>query len=227
MTGSVNVDPNLVYQKLYESARHPAKRRNLELLQKICIDREKAGKLDFSLGAIGDEFESSGGPKAKVLWNESSADYRALIEAWQISAGAPKVREANKIRSDDGILKAIADPAVRIVVAQLIRSYKLAQVELNLLKQNSNIKIDLRQKKNSPVTGITADGTMTLEVSDGPKLNPAEREALEHAISQQLWDMEGWAEEKNGRVVKELASGRTRTIFKPGFATAIRRILDK
>jgi hypothetical protein len=41
----------------------------------------------------------------------------------------------------------------------------------------------------------------------------------------ELWSAEGWKEEKNGRVVKELGEGRTRTVLKPGFASAVRKVL--
>jgi len=66
---------------------------------------------------------------------------------------------------------------------------------------------------------------MTLEISNGPKLNLLEREAVEYTISPKFWRAEGWKEEANGRVVKDFGDGRTRTVFKPGFVSAIRTIL--
>jgi hypothetical protein len=96
---------------------------------------------------------------------------------------------------------------------------------VNLLKAQTQVVIDRRPTVSAKTAPRAADGTMSLEIQTGPTLNALEREAFEHAVSPELWRAEGWKEEKNGRVVKDLGEGRTRTIFKPGFVVAVRKVL--
>jgi len=221
---TTSVHPGVVYDGILANASHPAKRRNLTLIHTVCKEREKLGSKDFSLKAVGEAVEALGGPKVKVLWNLQSADYRKLIEAWHAYSGSPKLPESAKAGKEEVVTRNISDPATRIVVEQLIREKNSLRAEVNILKANAKVVIDKRP--NAGRVG-TADGAMTLEISAGPKFNALEQEALEHAISPEFWRTEGWKEEKNGRVVKELGEGRTRSIFKPGFVSAIRKCIDK
>jgi NAD-specific glutamate dehydrogenase len=226
MNHITNVHPDIVREAILSVASHPAKRRNLELIHEVCNEREKAGNKDFSLKAVGEAVEARGGIKVKALWNSQSSDYRKLIDAWQAYAGGPKLRELSKANPLDILTKNIADPATRIVVEKLISERNALRAEVNILKSQITLVIDRRPQRVESASAETADGSMTLEITKGPKLNVLEREAVEHAISLEFWRGEGWQEEKNGRVVKDLGEGRTRTIFKPGFVSAIRKILD-
>ena len=59
-------------------------------------------------------------------------------------------------------------------------------------------------------------------------LNEIEKEALEHAISSELFSQEGWREERLGRVDTISDSNKgSRTIYKAGYMIAIRRILKE
>lgn len=220
------IHPEAVRDALLAGASHPAKRRNLTLIYAVCEERANMGVKDFALKAIGEAVEARGGPKVKSLWNSQSVDYRKLIEAWQAYAGAPKFRELSKPGKPDSVTRHIADPATRIVVEKLISERKSLQSEVNILKAQTKFVIDRRPVIAPKPTAHTADGALTLEISEGIRLNPLERESLEHSISPEFWRAEGWKEEKNGRVVKDLGEGRVRTIFKPGFVTAVRKFLN-
>ncbi|NTZ10069.1 gamma-mobile-trio protein GmtX [Burkholderia metallica] len=53
-------------------------------------------------------------------------------------------------------------------------------------------------------------------------LTESEKEALSHAISDRLMEVEGWQQDENGRIL----NAKKRVIFKIGFVTAIRKILS-
>ena len=224
MNVTTSIHPDAVREAILATTSHPTKRRNLDLIHEVCKEWESLGHKDFSLKAVGEAVEARGGLKVKALWNPQSADYRKLIEAWQAFAGGPKLREIAKASTSDALLRTITDPATRIVVEKLVRERNSLRAERDILKSQSNLVIDRRPIANTTKTAI-AEGTVTLEVSKGPTFNEAEREALEHAVAPELWRAEGWREERNGRVVKDLGEGRTRTIFKPGFVSAIRKVL--
>ncbi len=226
MNSTTSVHPDEVRDAISATASHPTKRRNLDLIHEVCRERASLGSKDFSLKAVGEAVEARGGLKVKALWNTQSADYRKLIEAWQAYAGGPKLREIAKAGPVDALMRTISDPATRIIVEKLVRERNSLRAEVNLLKAQTKLIIDRRPPITTAKTvPLTSDGSMTLEISTGPTLNAIEQEALEHAISMELWRAEGWKEEKNGRVVKELGEGRTRTVFKPGFASAVRKVL--
>lgn len=225
MRNTTRIHPDTVLDVMLSTASHPTKLRNLNLIHEICRDREKLGSQDFTLKSVGEAVELRGGPKVKALWNSQSADYRKLIEAWQAYAGAPALREIAKSSTVDVLTQNIPDPATRIVVEKIVKERNNLRSELNILKAQTKFVIDKRPKIATPTTSV-ANGEMTLEIASGPKLNTLEREAVEHAISPNFWRTEGWVSEKNGRVVKDLGDGRTRTVFKPGFLSALRKILD-
>jgi hypothetical protein len=227
MNSTTDIHPDAVLEALLTAASHPTKRRNLDLIHQVCKERHGVATSDFSLKAIGEAVEARGGLKVKALWNPQSADYRKLIEAWHAySGGSPKLREVRKPAPEDVLTRTIADPATRIIVEKLIRERNSLRAEVNILKSQTTLTIDRRPLTATKSLQVDAEGGMTLEIQAGPSLNQLEREALEHAVSKQLWDDEGWVEERHGRVVRmPVANGPSRTIFKPGFVTAIRKIL--
>ncbi|MFM0496616.1 gamma-mobile-trio protein GmtX [Paraburkholderia caledonica] len=228
MSNTTEIHPDSVAEAILATSSHPTKRRNLDLIHQVCGERHGLGSKDFSLKSIGEAVEARGGIKVKALWNPQSADYRKLIEAWQAFAGgSPRLRELEKVNAADALTRTISDPATRIIVEKLIRERNALRAEVNILKSQTTLTIDRRPSvaTKSPLT--TTDSGTTVEIPPGPTLNKLEREALEHAVSKELWDDEGWKEEKHGRVVRAAGpNGLSRTIFKPGFLTAIRRILD-
>lgn len=227
MNLTTDIHPDVVLEALLSGTFHPVKRRNLELIHQVCRERQSLGSRDFTLGSIGEFVENRGGPKAKTLWNPQSADYRKLVDAWEAFAGGPKLKEAKKVAEGDTLTRTITDPAARIVVEKLIRERNSLRAECNILKAQTNLVIDKRPVPSPAATaGVTSDGSMTLEVQTGPALNALEREALQHAVSPETWRAEGWQEDKNGRVLKDLGEGRTRTVFKPGFVSAVRKLLE-
>ncbi len=226
MHAITEIHPESVLNAIRSSSSHPTKLKNLELIHAICTELKSQGSKDFSLKTVGEAVESRGGIKVKALWNVQSADYRKLIEAWQAYAGGPKLRETAKVGAADNLTRSITDPAMRIVVEKLVRERNALMAEVNILKSQSQVVINKRPLAVRTNTSSTSNDGMTLEVSTGPKLSTLEREALEHSISSELWSSESWQEEKNGRVVKSLGEGRTRTIFKPGFVTAVKTILS-
>jgi hypothetical protein len=225
MLDTTQLHPDAVLEAIQSSSSHPTKLRNLELIHKVCNELKALGSKDYSLKTVGEAVEARGGLKVKALWNVQSADYRKLIEAWQAYAGGPKLRETAKLGAADTLTRSIADPAMRIVVEKLVRERSALLAEVNILKAQSKVVIDKRPPAVTRAMPLAPDGAMTLEASTGPALSTLEREALEHAISADLWSAESWQEEKNGRVVKLLGEGRTRTIFKPGFVSAVKTVL--
>jgi hypothetical protein len=226
MNAPVNIPPEMIFQALLENASHPIKRRNLQLIHTICGEWENGSRERVNLKEVGQELERRGGPKVKVLWNKQSIDYQKLVESWQTFVGKAQIRPSKGLSKEDDLLVHISDPAIRILVAQRLQNERRLQSEVNILKANANVSIDMRPLKDSQASrSVTSVGDLTIEVSQGPELSRLEREALEHAISSELWQDEGWIEAAHGRVVKDFGEGRTRTIFKPGFVDAIRKVL--
>ncbi len=225
MTNTTNMHPDEVHEALLSTAKHATKRRNLEIVHEVCFEQKKKGSTDFALSTIAGIVEARGGPRMKTMWNESCADYRKLIEAWQAYAGPPPFRELSKADTKQGLLTNIEDPVIRVVVENIIAQRDALRAEVNILKANAELVIDKRPLGAATTLAMSENSSTTVEIVHTPQLNLLEREALAHSISTEFWNAEGWKEEKNGRVVKELGD-RNRTILKPGFVTAVRKVLN-
>ena len=88
--------------------------------------------------------------------------------------------------------------------------------QITLLKAEGNRVIDMR-----PRPAENREPVQILPASTG--LYPSEIEALRHAVSDRLLRDEGWTSDAEGRVLNEAG----RVIFKPGYVTAIRKIIGK
>ena len=225
--GTTFTHPDAVLDAMLATCTHPTKRRNLNLIHRVCEERQKLGSRDFSLKSIGEFVEARGGMKLKTLWNSTSEDYRKLIEAWEAFTGDPPApRRVEKPNPADALTRTIVDPATRIIVEQIVRERRALRAELNILKSQTTLTIDRRPTAAKEAPQPTTESGVAVEVHTSPSLSLLEREALEHAVSKTFWDDEGWIEEKHGRVVRAAGPNEiSRTIFKPGFVTAIRRIL--
>lgn len=228
MHQKTNVHPDEVLEAILTVSVHPAKKRNLGLIHQICSDRTKVGNKDFSLKSIGEVIELKGGLKAKSLWNAQSADYRKLIEAWQAYVGPmePDLRETKRASDDLRLSQNIPDPATRIIVEKLVKERNSLRAELNILKAQSALVIDRRVSGYALGSRFDKEAGITVQVLKPAELNQLETEALAHAISRELWDQEGWVEQNHGRVVMPIdGTTRSRTIFKPGFVSAVKKLL--
>lgn len=229
MHTSTTTHPDQVLEAILAVSIHPSKKRNLALIHQICLDRYKLGVKDFSLKSVGEASAAHGGIKSKALWNAQSADYRKLIEAWQAYVGPmePSLRETTRVADNHRLTQNIPDPATRIIVEKLVRERNSLRAELNILKAQTTVTIDRRPSVPSAKESHVAENGTTVEVTVGPVLNQLEREALAHAISLELWNQEGWVEENHGRVAQPVkGTDRSRTIFKPGFVSAVRKVLS-
>lgn len=202
---------------LLKTNSNTRKQRSLDIIYVICQEQVERGSKDFSIATIGRLSVEKGGPSPQTIRNKGGDDFRALIASWaEHSKGAmkkpPKIQESGI----SSILVKINDPAVRSIVGSILATNTKLQREVNLLKQQAEIIIDRRtiplpttKQQDAQLTGISESFT------------PSELAALSHAISTELMEQEGWTIEKSGRIVNKLG----RTIFRAGFATAIRKTL--
>jgi hypothetical protein len=192
------------------------KQRSLDVIYKVCQEQANAGSRDFSIATIGRLSANLRGPSPQTIRNKGGIDFRELITTWAKHAdGAtkkpPKLQESGIY----SILEKIDDPAVRSIVGTILAKNTKLQGEVNLLKRQAEIVIDRRTVPLAPVPNNTAPQAILPN-----HLTSTEKSALQHAISGELMEQEGWTIEPSGRIVNSLG----RTMFKAGFATAIKKL---
>jgi hypothetical protein len=203
---------------LLKAKSNTRKQRSLEIINRICREQLERGSRDFSIATIGRLSSEQGGPSPQTIRNKGGEDFRALIGTWAEDAkGAMKKPPKIHDSGISSILGKIEDPAVRSIVGSILATNSKLQREVNLLKQQTEIVIDRRTIPSFSTTQVDE----SLSNLSG-RLTASETTALSHAISSELMDQEGWTIEKSGRVVNNIG----RTIFKAGFATAIRKMLN-
>ena len=106
-------------------------------------------------------------------------------------------------------------PTAKSLVGIILAENRKLKGEVSILKQATTLSIDLRPTNNVSQISSSEDTGATFN------LFPTELEALRHAISDELLKQEGWTTDSQGRI-----KAKSRQIFKPGFVTAIKKVLD-
>ena len=120
---------------------------------------------------------------------------------------------------DAEILEMIDDAFVRAIVGSRLADNRHLTKENTVLKMNANVVIDRRPL---PAAGGAGSNPGPQLLSALSALLPLEVDALRDAISDELMKNMGWTmDTKTGRV-----SRGGRAIFRAGFATAIKKIVD-
>ena len=213
----LNPDELLVSLKTQASQRG---QKTLDLIHSICSEQQKKGTHDYSVATVGKISQERGGPSEQALRNKGGERYRALLAAWASHTNGTTRKMPAKAQAGvaDDVLEMIQDARVRALVGSFLAENRKLRAENTLLKASTNIVIDRRSISPKATQQMEAD----LEVIE-PVLTllPAEKEALSHAISDELMTQMGWtADSKTGRIKHGTAS-----IFKPGFVNAIKKII--
>jgi hypothetical protein len=202
--------PDVLLAELISKGGRPLRLRNLNSIHEICRSQYEAGSRNISISSIGKLCESAGILKARGLYNAPLTDYRKLILCWSEFTGTPVNKPVRELASEEYINR-IDDPAIRAMVQRAIAERNKLRAQLNTIKSNTKVIIDRR-----PVhAGIESE----LQ----PNLTNSERTALTKAISQKFLESNNWREVDLGEIV----NSRGMTVFDPGFATAIRKIIGE
>jgi len=211
------MDPEQFLEQLKNNA-DPRRQRSLEIIHEICREQHERGSKDFSIATIGQLSEQRGGPKTQPIRNKAGEPFRALIAAWANHTGGHTKKQAKPSENPVyAVLEKIQDPAVRAVMGTVLAENRKLKGQLNLLKGQQEVLIDMR-----PTAPSAPSSTVEiLPASSG--LTESEIDALARAVSPELFAAEGWTPQANGRMLNH----KGRTLYKPGYITAIRKILGK
>ena len=214
----VSPDPKQLLDNLKANAS-ARKCNSLELIYCLLESQAEAEIKDFSIATIGRLSAETGGPSTQAIRNKGGEDYRILIDVFAAAQGAtrkkPSKNKEAPIPSDYEVLNKIDDPAVRAVVGAIIHERNRYRNELRVLKSSTSIIVD-RRPVESPVPSVE------ILPSLAGLFTESQKEALEHAVSDTLMSQRGWLALPNGRVKDE----NGRHLYKPGYITAIQRIIN-
>jgi len=215
-----NLSPEDVLAALQRDATKRT-RESLELIHTLCKEQYKAGNLDFSVATIGRLSMARGGPSTGAIRNATGEHYRAVLKAWanHVDGAARKPAARPEPGVADDVLAMIPDASVRAVVGSFLAENRKLRAENTLLKTQVQVVIDRRP--SSAISEPTSQsGVQVLPALS--TLLPLEVDALRHAVSEELLAKMGWrVDAKTGRVSKD-----GHAIFRAGFATAIKKVLN-
>lgn len=221
--GQTNIHPDAVLSSLMDKGPRSHKAANLKALHDICATQyaiTNQAVRDFSLPAIGRICEYKGVFKARVLYNAASEDYVSLIKAWAAFSGMPGIKPPKKEVSPPtghAYLMRIEDPALRSIMQSVIVERDKLKSQLSLLKSKSQVIVNQRPLGATIAPG--GEGVPIIEI--GAQLTDSERESLQKTISTGFLADQGWSIGQDGDVVTTTG----RTLFEPGFVSAIRKVL--
>ncbi|MBS0173467.1 MAG: hypothetical protein JSR64_05480 [Nitrospira sp.] len=209
--------PDDLLEQLKKAAT-PRKQRTLDIIYEVCQEQYERGSRDFSVATIARIAQDRGGPSKGAIHNKTGDDYKGLIKAWAEHTGGVtrKVRQVSNNNPYAALIDKIENPALRSMMAGILAENRQMRRQITLLKAEGNRVIDMR-----PRHAENRDPVQILPPSTG--LYPSEIEALRYAISDRLLQEQGWTTDAEGRVHNEVG----RVIFKPGYVTAIRKIIGE
>lgn len=227
------IHPDTVYHALSSKPGRSERRNALKRLHEICGNQYQNGVTDFSIATIGKACEIQGILKARVLYNASSADYKALIDAWavfgvnNISSGTEgetvDVRsaiETQKNRNND--VSRISDPGIRAHVQAIIDDRNRLRVQLSLMNAEKYLRDGEAAKKaaleEAPVK--SPRGRPLKHVSEWA-LTPVDLNALKNAISPEFIKSQHWRQGPQGEIRDALGE----TLYAPGYLQGIKKML--
>lgn len=196
--------------------------RSLDKLNALLEKRFNANEKDFSIITIAKASKASGGVGEVSIRNTSGIHFRILIDAWATKAQStmkkPPVFHSRKdeIPSDMDLLKNLKDPVLRVAFGQIIAEKKKLAAENRILKQNTEVVIDMR-----PIPVVHSKNEIEVLPALKSILVPSEIEALKDAIDMDNIVSRRWTVSKLGAVKDE----NDTPIFKTGFILAIQKIL--
>ncbi|MDA8347040.1 MAG: gamma-mobile-trio protein GmtX [Thermaerobacter sp.] len=207
--------PDQILEQLKATA-NTRKQKNLDLIHAVCREQYERGSRDFSVATIARIAHERGGPTKGSIHNKTGDDFKAIIKAWAEHTGGV-TRKERRVSENPymALIERIDNPAVRSVMASLLAENQKMRRQINLLKANAGVVIDMRQQE------ITSQQESIQILPALPGLTDSEKEALRLAISEKFLKDEGWSCDERGRIIND----KGREIFKVGFATAIRKIL--
>lgn len=217
MSSTTTIHPDEVFRALLAGPQRNQVKRTLQGLHDLCRKHYEAGNRDFSITSVGRKAEEAGLFVAKILYNRTSKIYKDLIMAWRAYAGPPEVIPKKILASHDYLMR-IDDPAIRMIMQGIISERDSLRAQINLIKGSTIGTVDLRPLGACIVSHPDAGPSVVLMAE--ATLTGGEREALKASISREFLQGEGWEEGDHG----EIRKGR-RVLFRPGFASAIRKIL--
>lgn len=222
MSSTTSIHPDAVLQALLAKTSRSNIKRTLIALHDICRKNHADGLWDFSLACIGRKANEAGLMSYRSLYNPTAQIYRDLIEAWDTYTG-PHISLPAKTLASHEHLKKIPDPAVRMIMQGIIAERDSLKAHLNKVK-GSDLGKGIIDKRPSNATMVSnpEHGPMAILMPDA-QLNESEREALKAAIAPAFLKDEGWEKGLRG----EIKNANGRTLFKPGFITAIRKVLGE
>jgi hypothetical protein len=209
----MNVDPEVLYQQLSETATTRT-RKSLEIVHDVCRDQKNSGGTDFSYATIGRLTKKRGGVGERSIYNPTTSGkvYRAQIDAWARKAtNSIKSKRQDEIPNDWGILDAIEKPSVRAEVSILLSKVRKLEGQVSEFRQAAN--------QDRVINLCSSAGLSYNKVLSETELN-----ALRNAISPSFLSQQNWMLDKAGDI--RTARGGAR-ILPREYVTAIRAILGE
>lgn len=220
-----SIHPDEVLEALLAKGCRRDKEEKLRKLHELCaveFQRHSQGARDLSLANMSRIAECHGLFKARTIYNRQSEDYAYLIKAWEMHNGPKKAKQLKEetVASEKyAFLKKIEDPAIRGMCHMAIIERDKLRAELNLVKSQTGIVVDMR-----PLGAEISKGTTNVAVIEpAAQLTDSERNALNLSIDQIVLAQRKWRLGETGEILDE----RDRFVFHPGFATGIAKILGR
>lgn len=222
----MQIDINVILEDI---KRGKARRTqdSLDKLNTLLEARFNAGEKDYSIATIGRISKADGGIGTVSIRNKTGEHFRLLIDAWATKANTtmkkPPVLQSRLLDtpSDMDLLKRLDDPAMRAVFGQIIAEKNKLRTENRILKQNTEVIVDMRPNQVVHAEQVTHQDTIEVLPSLDGLLLRGDIEALEDAINEVQMVRRGWTVSKYGGIKDE--DGRP--LFKNGFVLAIQKVL--
>lgn len=219
----MQIDIDVILEDLKEGKSTKTK-ASLDKLNTLLESRFKNGEKDYSIASIGRSSKESGGVGTVSIRNKSGEHYRRLIDAWATKANTtmkkPPVAHSrlNATPKDEELLQRLDDPALRAIFGQIIAQKKRLESENRILKNQAEVIVDMRPNKQP-----AQSNNVEIMPSMIGLLLDTELDALKDAVDENSLARKGLTKTSTGAI----KDSDGQTLFKVGFANAIKKLLEQ
>lgn len=219
----IDIDLILEDLKLNKSVRT---QNSLEQLNRLLNIRFNENEQDYSISTIARASKALGGIGEVSIRNASGLHYRQLINAWAAKAQTTTKKKylinsrKNQLPTDIELVRKLDDPVLRAIFGQIIAENRKLKAENSILKNESNIVIDMRPigqsmnsfKEQNKDESILKNFFLESEIV-----------ALRDSINIDKINRRYWSLSESGGINDE----NGRPIFKSGFIVANQKVLSE
>jgi hypothetical protein len=210
---------------LIEQVVNSGKRRRLEVILSICLEKAKSGDGDFSVTDIANKAKKVGGPSEQTIRNKAGIQYRVIIDRFRKASHDDKKRAVGANGIDDLLSRIsghVTDSQMRAELLLSLSELRSLRRQITIMRMNISKGMLINVSPNAAVEPLVEE-SINSEVSAAFERNftMIEIDAVKKFLSEDGLFHNDLSITEDGRLI----NSKGREFSKFGLVSALRKII--